>query len=301
MVEFEPVYTSITVADANSTTVSFEVAFSEPVANITSDDFELSVEPVLGTNLMTNGDFETGNLTNWNYTDDVSVVSSDAHSGTYSALGTNFGKGINYKHSWGSTPQAVSVEPGKNYRVRLWAKTTATCRVNFYHYYDDNGYCFYSREPDSGTILDDQYGDIDQWTLFENDFTAGGSHFSMSFESEADVYVDDVGVFEHLSIPTGALISDISTTDNQVYLVAVDRGTSEGSIDLSLKRHNDIVTTSANGGGFVFGDIAPQAGYVCDSPPTMDFTDDCVVDIADLIIFVQSWLDCGRWPSSQCP
>jgi hypothetical protein len=42
-------------------------------------------------------------------------------------------------------------------------------------------------------------------------------------------------------------------------------------------------------------------GYVCDSPPTMDFTDDCVVDIADLIIFVQSWLDCGRWPSSQCP
>ena len=42
-------------------------------------------------------------------------------------------------------------------------------------------------------------------------------------------------------------------------------------------------------------------GYACDSPPTMDFTNDCVVDIEDLAIFVQSWLDCGRWPPGQCP
>ena len=58
-------------------------------------------------------------------------------------------------------------------------------------------------------------------------------------------------------------------------------------------------------------------GYVCDSPPIMDFTNDCVVDmadlavfaqdwldaadLADLIIFAQDWLDCGRWPISECP
>jgi hypothetical protein len=49
----------------------------------------------------------------------------------------------------------------------------------------------------------------------------------------------------------------------------------------------------------------------------MDFTNDCVVnladmavfaqdwldatDLVDLIIFAQDWLDCGRWPASQCP
>jgi len=41
--------------------------------------------------------------------------------------------------------------------------------------------------------------------------------------------------------------------------------------------------------------------YSCDNPPTTDLTNDCVVDFADLAIFVQSWLDCGRWPVSQCP
>ena len=49
----------------------------------------------------------------------------------------------------------------------------------------------------------------------------------------------------------------------------------------------------------------------------MDFTNDCVVDLADLAIFAQGWLDgmdladmavfaqdwldCGRWPANQCP
>jgi hypothetical protein len=58
-------------------------------------------------------------------------------------------------------------------------------------------------------------------------------------------------------------------------------------------------------------------GYLCDSPPTMDLTGDCVVDLTDLavfaqdwldaanlpelVIFTQNWLDCGRFPMSACP
>ena len=41
--------------------------------------------------------------------------------------------------------------------------------------------------------------------------------------------------------------------------------------------------------------------YVCENRPTMDFTNDCVVDLADLVMFVETWLDCGRWPESACP
>ena len=41
--------------------------------------------------------------------------------------------------------------------------------------------------------------------------------------------------------------------------------------------------------------------YACDSPPTMDFTNDCVVDMADLAVFVKDWLECGRFPVSACP
>ncbi len=250
--EFEPVYVNIKRTDPGAgNTISFEVLFSEKVKNVTADDFEISVEPVLGSNLMTNGNFETGDLTNWNHTSDVSVVSTDSHSGKYSALGSNFGKGINYKHDWGSTAQAVSVEPGRNYRVRMWVKTASTGRVNFYHYYDDEGSCFYSREPASGMILNKRYCDIKQWALVENDFTAGGRHFSMCFESEAKVYLDNVELFEHLSIPVGVSVSNISTRDKKVYQVTVDCGRGAGSIDLNLKRHNDIITTNVNGGGFI--------------------------------------------------
>ena len=48
-------------------------------------------------------------------------------------------------------------------------------------------------------------------------------------------------------------------------------------------------------------DAMQGIGYVCDSPPTMDFTNDCVVDLADMAVFAQDWLDCGRFPMSACP
>jgi hypothetical protein len=251
--EFEPVFASIKrTGPGGGNTVSFEVSFSEKVKNVTADDFEISVEPVIGSNLVANGDFESGKLTNWNLTKDVSVVSTDSHGGKYSALGTDFGKGINYRNTSGSTTYAIAVEPGRNYRLRMWVKTDSTGRVSFYHYYDDKGSCFYSRESASGMILNKRYGDIKQWSLLENDFTAAGRHFSMCFESETKVYLDDVELFEHLSMPVGVSVSDITTRDKKVYKVTVDCGRGAGIIDLNLKRHNDIVTTNESGGGFIF-------------------------------------------------
>ena len=41
--------------------------------------------------------------------------------------------------------------------------------------------------------------------------------------------------------------------------------------------------------------------YSCDNPPTTDLTNDCVVDFADLAVFAQDWLTCGRFPVSTCP
>ena len=43
--------------------------------------------------------------------------------------------------------------------------------------------------------------------------------------------------------------------------------------------------------------------YICTDTdrPAMDFTDDCVVDLADFAVFALEWLDCGRYPPSTCP
>ena len=49
----------------------------------------------------------------------------------------------------------------------------------------------------------------------------------------------------------------------------------------------------------VYLDMFP--GYVCSDRPAYDFTDDCVVDLADFAAFALEWMNCGRFPASECP
>lgn len=48
-------------------------------------------------------------------------------------------------------------------------------------------------------------------------------------------------------------------------------------------------------------DLAPSIhNPVCTAPPAMDFTGDCLVNLADLAIFLQDWLVCGWEPQEAC-
>jgi len=50
-------------------------------------------------------------------------------------------------------------------------------------------------------------------------------------------------------------------------------------------------------------DMLPDVDYICTDTdrPAMDFTNDCVVDMADFAVFALEWLECGRFPQSTCP
>ena len=40
--------------------------------------------------------------------------------------------------------------------------------------------------------------------------------------------------------------------------------------------------------------------WICDDGLTLDKNGDCYVDIADFVIFSDAWLNCGRYPESEC-
>ena len=167
-------------------------------------------------------------------------------------MAKTFGNGIDYQHNRGRLTDALRVELGKKYRVSAWVKTSATGRVSLYHYSDDNGVMFYSVQPDSGMMLNRHYGDIEEWTLFEADFTASGNRFSMWLESEQDVYLDDIEVREIASSPVRYSISGVTRLNSSTYRVEVDPGRIPGYISLGLKQGSDIISTRSQGGGFLF-------------------------------------------------
>lgn len=261
--ELQPFATSIVALPDGA----FEVTFSEPVMNVTADDFKLTGKPMLGKNLLSNGDFETGDLSGWNYPGDASLVETSPYSGRYFIKAKTFGKGIDYKHNRGQLTDALPVELGKKYRFSAWIKTTATGRVSLYHYADSKGVSFYSAQPVSGMMLNRHYGDIEEWTLFEADFRAGSKNFSMWLDSDQDVYLDDIKVREIVSTSDQASISSVKPVDSSTYRVEVDFGRTSGNISLSLKQGSDIKSTLSQGGGFLFNPPADPVGLHNTSSP----------------------------------
>lgn len=71
------------------------------------------------TNLVTNGDFETGDSTGWYAIGNASVVTGEAHSGTYAA---KVQTGCSYE-------QSITVQPNTKYVLVGWAKSESTDSV----------------------------------------------------------------------------------------------------------------------------------------------------------------------------
>ncbi len=45
----------------------------------------------------------------------------------------------------------------------------------------------------------------------------------------------------------------------------------------------------------------PPCPYVCETSPAYDYDGDCVMSVADIAIFAATWLECGRYPATECP
>ncbi|MBE0536483.1 MAG: hypothetical protein IH624_12520 [Phycisphaerae bacterium] len=43
--------------------------------------------------------------------------------------------------------------------------------------------------------------------------------------------------------------------------------------------------------------LAPHVEYACVQPPQLDLTGDCKVDLMDLAVLAEAWMECGRYPT----
>lgn len=75
-------------------------------------------------NLIANGDFETGDLNGWTVGDDISIDSSAALSGSFSALFN-----ANAAYSNGTLSQSFTTVPGAYYAVSFKSSYSATCTI----------------------------------------------------------------------------------------------------------------------------------------------------------------------------
>jgi len=142
------------------------------------------------TNLVVNGDFETGDLAGWVGDEGTTVEANDPHSGRYAA---HLSDSSIPRQEW------ISVTPGKTYTATAWFKWVAMSD-------SDWGYSRF-------TVSDENYEDIggisnlekrypqNIWNKVAFSFTPSGEQVALNFgvfgpEPTVDLYFDDLMLFE---------------------------------------------------------------------------------------------------------
>jgi hypothetical protein len=97
---------------------------------------DIVIKPTVGTDVLQNGGFETGNLSNWEVVNagtrmGISTIVSPGHSGNYAVNYsiTSIGSG------WYELVESVPAIQGTNYTIHFWYKSSvASGQVAFYCY-----------------------------------------------------------------------------------------------------------------------------------------------------------------------
>ena len=148
------------------------------------DDIKLTpaVKPVVGQ--ITNGDFETGDITGWEKWQSTTISADAAYNGSYGAH-------IKGNGEWGGMlNQTFDVEDGKTYELSFWHKVNS------------NGFNMQFSGIQTGTSYASTWTQKNEWTRFAQTFTVSGDtqikiNFSGSGNHIAeDAYIDDVMIRE---------------------------------------------------------------------------------------------------------
>ena len=156
------------------------------IDNVVVKEYAEPVAP--GTNLVVNGDFETGNTNGWNKHQQTTVTADAAKSGSYGA----YLKGDSA--SWGGVlDQNVNVENGKTYTFSFDYKAIR------------QGFNWTLKGVQSGTAYAGGYVSAASWTHFEKEINVAGDtqlmiNFNCGGQSGTDeMYVDNISLKEEIA------------------------------------------------------------------------------------------------------
>jgi hypothetical protein len=210
----------------------------------------------ISTNLIRNPGFETGNLTDWEFTNggDITstVQSGNVHSGTYAAE-IQFNAIPDGQASFETNGYAIPTIVGKTYTLSWWMKITGPGVIGM------NAYAYGGED----TIFN-QNLEASGWTQYSCTFVGTGSSANLEFGIAADngvvVYLDDFSLTYDLLNPEPIFVRNLNTfTDNGT---AYDWSATIGSILLAtpgkLAEAESITTEMNNVNG---GNVSATAAF----------------------------------------
>ncbi len=194
--------------------------------------------------------------------------------------------------------------------ISYWVKTTSTNEMNICGTFNDGFVTGMGVNMNEGT-----QGRLAMYIRGE-----AGTSSVVSLVADVDEVFD--GVWHHVAF----VWEDGAETEGAIYVdgVAVTLTTSNvGSVELAAWQYPMLiaaVNSRGNNENYLVGELdelkmynyalsktdvidqylAGPADWVCESEIDFDFNGNCIVDIADFATFAVKWLECGRYPQTQC-
>ena len=208
------------------------------------------------------------------------------------------------------TAAAPNPQTAQNYgqgSVSFWIKTTSTDAMSVMGSMNEDFTSAFDLRVNDGSVYlwlrsdtGSSGGLLDLQTAGDSDLADGQWHHVAIVwaEGNAVAYIDGVVVpWDKDDVSGSPMLADwqypmlIGARNNRGDI----QRNFDGELD-DLKMYNYRLTEQE----VIDETLAGPENWVCENPPLFDFSGNCIVDLADFAIFAERWLECGRYPDTEC-